>query len=393
MAKSQEEQMIDDAIKGTEREIFDAGASGKDAADDVGGEEADRSLEEMGEGPEGQHEPEETAIDGGAEADGETGGEEAHEEADGEEADGENGQPRDPKTQQFKPKDKTATDAENKPGAKPESKPEPKLDKDGKPIADQGKVPSGRLREETDKRKTAETERDNALREAQQTRTEVAGLHKRLDELMVAIANGRAAQPQQQQPQEEQAPDIFENPDGYRQFMERKIAGMGEQTNARLDALRVEMSMQAAHERHADTFTEAYKAVTSLDKTNPNDVQTVRRIWSSPNPGRALVSWYNQVKTLREVGDDPAAYRAKIEAETRDKLLNDTTFIQGVMEKMRDTAGTGGPNGKPRAITRIPSTPSLNSARGGGSGQLPDRRHLDGSEAGIFEAAVTDDAA
>jgi hypothetical protein len=391
MAKTPEEQMISDAVKGTEEEIFGEAVTGRPATEDEDVEEADRSLEEMGEGHEGQHEPEEAAADDAEDDEGEKPAGEADAEEEAE--DGEEEQPRDPKTQQFKAK----PEGDKKPDAKTaEQKPDdakPRLGKDGKPIPEQGRVPSSRLREETAKRTAAETERDQAKQDALQARQDVAGLNKRLDDLMTAIASGRALQPQQdKQQQEEQAPDIFADPEGYRQFMDRKIAGMGEQSNARLDALRVEMSMQGAHERHGEAFNEAYKAVTSLDKNNPNDVQTVRRIWASPNPGRALISWHNQVKTLREVGDDPAAYRSKIETETREKLLNDADFIKGVMEKMRETAETGN-NGRPRAITRVGSTPSLNSARGGGSGQIPDRRHIDGSEAGIFEAAVTDDAA
>jgi hypothetical protein len=115
----------------------------------------------------------------------------------------------------------------------------------------------------------------------------------------------------------------------------------------------------------------------------------VRRIWSSPNPGRALMNWHNQVKTLAEVGDNPAAYRAKIETETREKLVNDPDFIKGIMDKLREDA-EGGDGKKPRVIFRNP--PSANSARGGGMGQLQDRRPLDGSDAGVFASAFEEPA-
>lgn len=359
MAKTVEEQMISDAIAGTEKEIFNEAVGGEEADTEVGAK-GDRSLEEMGEGLEGQNEAEDTAED------------EAEVEAEAEDAEGE--PERDQKTGQFKPKVEAEGD-KNKVAAKPE------VDKN------KAQVPPGRLREEADKRRTAEQQRDAALERVTKIETEFGALNKRLDDMLTAIAAGKIGQPQQQQQpakvEEEPVPDIFADPEGYQRYMQSMVQRTAQGGQQQLEALRVEMSMQAAHDKFEGQFEEAYKAVTSLNKNDPVAQQTVRRIWSSPNPGKALMSWHNQSMTLKEVGDNPAAYREKVEKDTRDKLLNDPDFIKQVMEKMRGEAENGGGQGKPR----VRFAPSLNGARGGAMGQLTDRRPQDGSDAAVFEAA------
>lgn len=363
MAKTVEEQMISDAIAGTEKEIF-AEATGTDEADTEVGAQGNRSLEEMGDGLEGQNEDAEENEES----------EETEVEETGE------GLERDPKTGQFKPK--AEGDDKSKLAAKSD--------------ADAGKVPPGRLREEADKRRTAEAasaaalaERDAALAKAAKLETDFGALNKRLDDLMTAIATGRVGQPQQQpapKVEEEPVPDIFADPEGYQRYMRNQVERTAHAGQQQLEQLRVELSMQAAHDKYEGQFEEAYKAVTSLNKNDPVAQQTVRRIWSSPNPGKALMSWHNQVKTLSEVGEDPTKYREKVEKDTRDKLLNDPDFIKQVMEKMRGEAENAGGQGKPR----VRFAPSLNAARGGGMGQLTDRRPQDGSDAGVFASAFED---
>src|SRR5215475_7400414 len=99
---------IGELITATEKEIFDSGMRGQDAED--GGPEdpsGDRSLEQMGEGLEGQHEPDE-------------------DESESEDEEGE--------------------EQEAEPEAEPETKPDEL----------QGRVPSVRLREQTERARRAE---------------------------------------------------------------------------------------------------------------------------------------------------------------------------------------------------------------------------------------------
>lgn len=370
MAKTVEEQMVSDAIAGTEKEIF-AEATGAAEADTDVGEQGDRSLEDMGGGLEGQHEIEAAADD--ADDDEEAKGDDAEAGAEL----GADGKPkRDEKTGQFKPK----ADGE-KPAA------------DGKQAAkaDDGKVPPGRLREESERRRVAEEALATERAEKEGIKGEVGALKKQLDELMALATSGKLPAQQQQQPKpatteaDDPRPDMFAEPEAYEAWQDRRLARAVGQVQHAHEVNRVETSMQLAHDKFGDTFQEAYNAVTKLDPRNARDVQTVREIWASPNPGRALMTWHNQRKTLAEVGDDPAKYREKVAAETRDALMKDPEFRKQLLADLREEAA-GGDGGKPRTVVRT-GTPSLNGARGGSMGQVPDRRQQDGSDAAVFEAA------
>src|SRR5690242_151059 len=92
---TKEVDLLGDAIANTEREIFEE-ATGKQASSIRTEEVIDRSLEEMGEGLEGQHEDDAEPEEG--------------EEQDGDGAevpDEDEGQERDPKTGKFKAKSET----------------------------------------------------------------------------------------------------------------------------------------------------------------------------------------------------------------------------------------------------------------------------------------------
>jgi hypothetical protein len=369
--KTVEEQMVSDAIAATEKEIF-AEAIGAPEADTDVGEQGDRSLEEMGNGLEGQHEDDEAADDTDADADG-----------DDEAETGDDKPKRDEKTGQFKPKAEGEKD-----GKQPA-----KVEADD--TADKtGKVPPGRLREEAERRRVAEEALAAERAEKETIKGEVSALNKRLDDLMTAVASGKLAQPQAQ-PQKQAAeeddprPDMFADPEAYEAWQDRRLARAVGQVQQTHEINRVEMSMQIAHEKHGKAFNEAYSAVINLDTRNPRNVQTVREIMASSNPGRALMQWHNQRKTLAEVGDDPAKYREKVAAETRAELMKDPEFRKQLLDELRAGA-SGGDGGKPRTVIR--GTPSLNGARGGSMGQITDRRNHGGStDADIFASAFEDD--
>ena len=105
-------------------------------------------------------------------------------------------------------------------------------------------------------------------------------------------------------------------------------------------------------------------------------------MWNSPNPGEALVSWHKRNEALREVGDDPSAYKAKIAEETRQALANDPEFRKQLLEGLRAEAETGD-GGKPRTVTRLPA--SLNRAAGGNH-LRSDLADGDNSNTAIFDS-------
>lgn len=345
------------AIAETEKEVFGS-AFGKEETtlDDSG----DRLLEEMGTGLEGQHEPEELGDD-------EEGDEEGDGEAENEEA-GDNAQPRD-KDGKF---------------VKPEEKPQPKVEQ---PKPPEGRVPPGRLREQTEKAKAAEAERDAlktqlAASEANH-RKELDALNARLDGVLAAV---RQQQPTQPRPATETKadgpPDIFEDPKGYAEYLQRQHVSDLQQRDKALKDMRADMSLQMAHSKYGDVFTKAFEATKALDPRNPEDRAIAQRIYEAPNPGEALVQWYKRNETLRQVGDDPEKYKEQIAKETREALARDPEFRKLILEELRAEAEAGD-GGSPRTIARFPR--SLNNVPGSNSQRAESQS--ENSEGGIFRSA------
>lgn len=312
MAREQiptEEDIIADAIAGTEAEIFEeaTGQTGDDNDDD-------RSLEEMddddipGDTEEGDEEPEEESPEGD---------EEQEEELEDSEQD--------------------------------DHPPEPERD-------ERGRIPAGRQREEIQRRIAAEQERDAY-------RAQLAAFQAQL-------------QMQQRPPPQEQAnkPDLFSDPDAWAANQRAEIA-------REFSARHVNSSMADAHEEHGQEFEAAYRALTSLNPSDPSARAMVQRIYDAPNPGRAIMRWYGEQKLLQEVGSDPNAYRQKVAKE----IMSDPEFRKQFISELRGEAQRGD-NGRPRTTTRFPK--SLNEASGGGTVRTSDPELYNNSEDSVFAYAM-----
>lgn len=345
-----ERDILRDAIIGTEKEIFGDAFGKEDVTLD---ETGDRSREAMGDGLEGQHESDEDE-----EAEGE----------EGEEGEGEPGK------------------IEAKAETQPEARPEPKVDEP------QGRVPAGRLREQTERTRTAETERDElkARLEAaeSESRKQIEALNARFETVLATIRQQRPAdQPKPTDPPKPDAPpDLFENPQAFAEYIMKGAAAQVQPLSKQMEDLRVNMSMENARVRHQGAFDAAFQTVTKLDPQSPDNRELVRRIYAAPNPGEALVQWHKRTETLREVGDDPAAYKAKIAEDTRKALMEDQEFRKQLLADLRAEAETGD-NGRPRTSTRLPA--SLNRAAGGNIRAPIDPGILDGSDRAVFDGAFT----
>jgi hypothetical protein len=350
---------ISNAIIETEREIA---GSAWDQEDTELDETGDRSNEEMGEGLEGQHEADDEVELEADDADGETEteAETAEAEAAAAAAAAANG------------KDKTA----EKPAAE---------------VAPEGRVPSAKYREVAERARAAETERDALKAQIEKSGGENKSLTERLDLVMREIADikriprseARPAEP----PKPVEAPDIFENPTGFVEHITGQFQSELNKRDAALANQRVETSMAIAHASHKDTFEKAFAAINQLNPQNPDDRVTVQRIYSSPNPGEALVSWHKRSLTLAEVGDDPAAYRERVAKETREALMKDPEFRKQLIADLRGEAANPGPDGNPRTTVRLPG--SLNRAPGSNLGaERNDSRAVgDDSEQAVANAA------
>jgi len=353
---------ISDAIIATEKEIAGEawGNEDTDAADASG----DRSLEDIGEGLEGQQEAGDQ-VDEGEEADadevdgdGEGEGEEAEDDAAAKAA-----------AAAAKDSNKDGKDGEAKPPAR-----EP----------DAGRVPSGKLREANEARRVAEAERDAVKGQLTTFSEKLDQAMRRIDDLSRAP---RAEPPKPAEPPAPKAaPDIFEDPKGFVEHITQGFQSELSKRDAQLENSRVETSMAIAHAFHKDTFEKAFEAINKLDPRNPDDRATVQRIYKAPNPGDALVNWHKRSQTLAEVGDDPTAYRERVAKETREALMKDPEFRKALVAEMRGEAAQPGPDGSPRTTTRLPG--SLRRAAGSNLGaERIDHREADDSEQAVADAA------
>lgn len=329
MSERDYQNTINRAVQDTEEEIF-SDALGTDELDNDG----DTSLEDMGEGLEG--EVEET---------------EPEEEADEEEqAEAEEGEGDEPETDEAE-----AEEGEEQ---------EPERDERGRfQRQDDRRIPPGRLRQEADQRRAAE-ERANTLER------QLAEMNGRLAELS---ARQNASQPKPQQQERPPKPDMFSDPEGYERWVleeaerradDRLQRGFAqfEQRQQQMSAQRVDQSLaEAASGPRGFEFSAAYGALTRLSPNDPAARATVARIYNSNDPAAALFDWW-------ENNGGP---------EYRDQILQQL-MPQQPRQRMA-------PQNQPRHVIRPPQRlPSLNSATGSNRQQTADPEMLDGSEAGIF---------
>lgn len=317
------EEEIKGAIDDTDREIAEFAFSDDEPAEDDG----DTTLEEMDDVPgdvEEGDEPDADAEDT-SEDDDDPDGDESDDEAEEAETDEQEAE--------------TRTDAPQ----------------------ERGRIPSGRLREETERRRQIEAELANA-------RARIA-----------AYENSQRqpqSQPQSDRQEAPAAPDIFSDPDGWAAHQRAEI-------QRDITARHVNAALNEAHEEHGEDFVAAYSALTGLNPQDPMARAVVQRIWDAPNPGKALMNWHWSERTRQEIGNDPEAW---FERKLQERLSDPETRRQ-VLSNARGEAMRGD-GGRPRTQTRLPR--SLNSASGSGArgGRSADPELYNDSDASAFDYAM-----
>jgi hypothetical protein len=310
------EEEIKGAIDETDREIADFAFSDDEPADDDG----DTTLEEMDDVPgdteEGDDEP--------AEEDTEETGQGADESDDPDEDD--------PREQEDEATDPAPQERE--------------------------RVPSSRLREETERRQAIENELANA-------RARIA-----------AYENEQRRQSQPERQEAPQRPDMFSDPEGWAAHQRAEIA---QEMNAR----HVNAALNEAHEEHGEAFVAAYRALTSMNPHDPMARAIVQRVWDAPNPGRALMNWHKAERVRQEIGNDPDAW---LERKLEERLANPETRRE-TLARLRGEAMQGD-GGRPRTQTRLPK--SLNGASGGGGRgrREADPELYNDSDGSVFDYAM-----
>lgn len=215
---------------------------------------------------------------------------------------------------------------------------------------DKANVPSWRLREVADEKRALQAERDKLTGELAQMRMRMSALEK----------------PAEQPKQEDIDPLL--DPHGFAKRMEASF-------EAKRAEDRLNFNLGLAHVRYGEKFEQAYEAL--LTAAQSGNRQIVPQLTSQPNPGEAIVRWWSDQQTLKEVGNDPAAYKQKL----KDEFLKDPEFLKAAMEAARNSANGSQPNGQ-NNITRLP--PSLSRTAGSRADDTDDG---DDSEASIFASA------
>lgn len=175
-------------------------------------------------------------------------------------------------------------------------------------------VPVAALREERDKGRKRYTEAVESFE--RKLAEQNAAWEWRMEQLVGALRGGQ--QPQGQQPQNA-PPDFFADPD---QAVDRRIAAALQPVAASQQQIMERMSQQFALQSHgADAVQTAYDALEAHIAQDPRAaLGDYQRIMSSPDPWSELVKWHGKESVLREIGDDPAAYRARLKAELLEEL-------------------------------------------------------------------------
>jgi hypothetical protein len=145
---------------------------------------------------------------------------------------------------------------------------------------------------------------------------EVSSLRQEIAERDAAWERRIAALMEAQKPKQEpkQAPDWFENPDAATQHA---VAPKFDAVNRML----MENAKLVAGLKYGDDKIEAAdRAFMEAVQTGRIDQADYQRVTTAPNIYAAAVQWHQRQQAQAEIGDDPAAYRARLEAEIREKL-------------------------------------------------------------------------
>jgi hypothetical protein len=176
---------------------------------------------------------------------------------------------------------------------------------------------------------------------------------------------------------------LFEAPQkALDQWRDQIIAEHVAPIQTQLTQMAVNYDMRLAEMQHGDTFREAYSTWFNHVSNGQAPVDYFR-VMNAPSPGNELVEWFKEAKAREVVGNDPEAFRARIEQEILAKY-GLAPGGQAAPAQVSD-APARGPDGKfaPRQTVRLPTATSrMGNAAVGGNDEV-----LDGSDDAIFDAA------
>jgi hypothetical protein len=195
--------------------------------------------------------------------------------------------------------EKAAPEAKAEPAAKPDkAKPEPEDEADP-PEALEGEPVIPRRAYEDERRK-----RQDWKARAVEAETK----HKDLQRQFEDAQRRATAPPPQQQAPPQPPPDPATNPQGWAQHVvQQQQAAL---LNERLNNSEMMLSDKIGAEKLSEYVNE-FRQMANADPT------LFGKLYSQPHPYAWLTREVDRLRLVRDVGDDPQAFRAKIEAEAR----------------------------------------------------------------------------
>lgn len=236
-------------------------------------------------------------------------------------------------------------------------------DESGPEKDDDSKVPSWRVRELREKASSERARADAAEQRARDLEAQFNQQQRAFEAMQ------RQLQQIQNPPKQPDPINLFDDqgPERFVETVEERLARQEREFQQQLRNVRLETNFAMTHQLNPDVFPQAYQ---EFEKAiNSGDRAVGARVFNSPNPGAALVSWYKEQQAIREIGTDPQSYIQR----KLDEALDDPQFLARALEKARAKAGgqsavtpqQAQPAPRPNTVVKRP--PSLSGVPGGES--------------------------
>jgi hypothetical protein len=150
---------------------------------------------------------------------------------------------------------------------------------------------------------------------------EVADFRKALAETNAAFERrmGQLVEAISPRPAPQAPPDFFDNPEAAtRHEVVQTVSPEFERINQTLHAFARDQAIGRFDEGKVNDAERAFLGALRQGALDPADY---RRVVNSPNRYAEAVRWHERQVARAEIGDDPSAYKARLEAELRDKIL------------------------------------------------------------------------
>jgi hypothetical protein len=180
----------------------------------------------------------------------------------------------------------------------------------------------------------------------------------------------------------QQVPDMITQPQQYHAWIMQQFRQelQAEREAARAGVVDISMSMQ--HEQHGDTFVQAYQSLQS--EYQRGNIQLRNWVVNSPNPGKALMTWWADVSARQEIGNDFAGFKQRYREQLKADPAFRKEFADFIRGQQAQQAQASRGNGVVRNRPGLRSIPSLTRATG--AADSDDR--AEESEGGLLTSAL-----